>query len=152
MKKLCEKIVKNLTKEKKTISFMESCTGGYLSNLITNIEGSSKVLKVGLVTYSNEYKIKFNVPKEIIDKYSVYSSETANEMAKAVSKFAKSDIGVGITGELSNNSSNIVYYAFFLKDDNIIIEKQIEAKGRTREAKKNFIAKHILVDILDKMK
>ncbi len=94
---LCKKIVEMLKKSKKTISCMESCTGGYLANEITNISGASEVLKVSLVTYSNEYKIKFGVNKQTIDKYTVYSKETAEEMARKVAEFANSDFGIGIT-------------------------------------------------------
>ncbi len=97
MNELCEEIVKKLIEQNKTIAFMESCTGGFLANEITNIEGSSNVLKVSLVTYSNEYKVKFGVDKNIINNYTVYSKETAEEMAKKISEFANSSIGVGIT-------------------------------------------------------
>ena len=102
MEEICEKIVRNLEKQNKTISFMESCTGGFLANSITNISGASNVLKVSLVTYSTVYKEKFGVDKNIIENYTVYSMETAKEMAKNVAKFADSNIGVGITGELGN--------------------------------------------------
>ena len=65
----------NLLKEKnKTISTMESCTGGGVANAITNIEGASEVLRYSAVTYSNEYKIKMGVSEEIINTYSVYWS------------------------------------------------------------------------------
>ena len=100
MKNLNKKIVKILRKNNKTISFMESCTGGYLANEITNVSGSSNVLKVSLVTYSNEYKIKFGVAKETINKYTVYSLETAKEKKKKVSDIALSSYGIGVTGEL----------------------------------------------------
>lgn len=100
MENLNEKIVKFLNEKNKTISFMESCTGGFLANEITNVSGASNVLKVSLVTYSNEYKIKFGVTKNTLEKYTVYSIDTAKEMAKKVSNFADSDIGIGITGEL----------------------------------------------------
>ena len=56
-----EEIIKKLTKLDKTISTMESCTGGGLANAITNIEGASEVFKYGAVTYSNEFKIKMGV-------------------------------------------------------------------------------------------
>ena len=52
------KLVVKLTKNKKTIATMESCTGGGVANIITNIPGASEVLKFSAVTYSNEYKIK----------------------------------------------------------------------------------------------
>ena len=58
MKKLSEKIVKLLNKKNLKISFAESCTGGLLSSYITSVSGSSKVFNLGLVTYSNESKIK----------------------------------------------------------------------------------------------
>jgi len=97
MNLVCKNLVEMLKKSKKTISCMESCTGGYLANEITNISGASNIMKVSLVTYSNEYKIKFGVNKDTIDKYTVYSNETSEEMAKSVSNFANSDFGIGIT-------------------------------------------------------
>lgn len=100
MENLNEKIVKILNEQNKTICFMESCTGGFLASEITNVSGASNVLKVSLVTYSNEYKIKFGVTKDTLDKYTVYSIETAKEMAKSASDFAASSIGIGVTGEL----------------------------------------------------
>ena len=119
MEIICQKIVKLLKENNKTISFMESCTGGFLANEITNISGASEVLKVSAVTYSNEYKIKFGVKKETIDTYTVYSKETAKEMAKKISEFAGSDIGIGITGELGNtiNSKPKVYYSIYLTSE-----------------------------------
>ena len=104
-----EEIVKILTKQNKTISTMESCTGGCLANAITNIPGASEILKFSAVTYSNEFKIKMGVPKEIIDTYSVYSMQTANEMSKKISMFTSSDFGVGITGKLNKKDPNNLY-------------------------------------------
>ena len=84
-------IVEKLYKVSKTVSTMESCTGGGVANAITNVEGASEVLKYSAVTYSNEFKIKMGVSGDIIDKYSVYSMETAEEMSKNISKFTDSD-------------------------------------------------------------
>ena len=152
MENICEKIVKNLIEKNKTISFMESCTGGFLSSQITNIEHSSEVLKVGIVTYSNEYKIKFSVPKKVIDTYSVYSIETAKEMAKSISNFAHSDIGVGVTGELAKDSSNKVFYAIYIKENNTFITNNIVALGQTRNEKKEYIAKEIFKNVFNELK
>ncbi len=96
-----EKIVEILTKQNKTISTMESCTGGGLANAITNIPGASEILKFSAVTYSNEFKIKMGVPKETIDEYSVYSMATAIEMSKKISQFTNSNYAIGITGKLN---------------------------------------------------
>ena len=79
-----EEVVKRLIDKNKTISTMESCTGGGVANAITNVEGASEVLKFNAVTYSNEFKIKMGVSSSVIDKYSVYSAETAMEMSKNI--------------------------------------------------------------------
>lgn len=93
----------------KTISTMESCTGGALVSSITDIEGSSEVIKFSAITYSNEFKIKMGVDKNIIEKYSVYSMETAMEMSKSISFFAGSDYGIGITGKLDRVDKNNLF-------------------------------------------
>lgn len=99
-------IIQRLTEKNETISTMESCTGGELASSITNIEGASEVLKFSAVTYSNEFKIKMGVSSDIIDKYSVYSIETAKEMSKKISEFTNSTYGVGITGKLNRIDKN----------------------------------------------
>ena len=149
MEEICKKIVEKLKAEKKTIAFMESCTGGFLANSVTNIEGASDVLKVSLVTYSSEYKEKFGVDKNIIEKYTVYSKETANEMAKKVSEFAKSDIGVGITGELNNtkNKEPRVYFSIYIKENEKMISNVAEVIGTTRLEMKKNVAKEVLKKI-----
>ena len=101
------KVVELLIKNNKTISTMESCTGGALVNAITNIPGASEVLKFSAITYSNEYKIKLGVDSKIIDKYTVYSIETADEMSKVISNYTNSNYGVGITGKLSRPDINL---------------------------------------------
>ena len=67
-----ERVVKRLIELNKTISTMESCTGGAIASAITNIPDASHVIKFSAVTYSNEFKIKMGVSSELIDKYSVY--------------------------------------------------------------------------------
>ena len=101
-----ENIVKKLINNNKTISTMESCTGGYIASSITNIPGASEILKFSAVTYSNEYKIKMGVSSEIIDKYSVYSKEVAYEMAKGLSIITKANVCVSITGLAGSNIPN----------------------------------------------
>ena len=85
---------------------MESCTGGSLAGCITNIPGASEIFKFGAVTYSNEFKIKMGVSSGVMDKYSVYSIETAMEMSKNISKFTNSNYGIGITGKLNRKDKN----------------------------------------------
>ena len=99
MKKLSQKIVRLLRKKRLKISFAESCTGGLLSSTITSISGSSKVFTIGLVTYSNQSKIRtLKIPKNIIRKYGAVSYETCLAMVKNLSKISKTNISVSITG------------------------------------------------------
>ena len=99
MKKLSQKVVKLLSKKRLKISLAESCTGGLLSSSITSISGSSKVFTLGLVTYSNQTKIKIlKVPKRIIIKHGAVSYETCLSMVKNLNKINKTNISVSITG------------------------------------------------------
>jgi PncC family amidohydrolase len=153
--KTFKKIIKKLTKEKLTIATMESCTGGGVVNAITCIEGASEVLKYSAVTYSNEYKIKMGVDPKVIDKYSVYSIETAHEMAFNISKFANANIGIGITGKLnradiSNNygKDNEVFFSIYYNnkyyDTSIIVDK------KTRRKNKNILIE-LIIDSLEEL-
>ena len=99
MKKLSQKIVNVLRKNRLKISFAESCTGGLVSSSITSISGSSKVFTIGLVTYSNHSKISIlKVPKNIIKKHGAVSYETCLSMVKNLNKISKTNISISITG------------------------------------------------------
>ncbi len=92
-------LIRLLIKKKLKISFAESCTGGLLASSITSISGASKVFNLGLVTYSNQAKIKvLKVSKKIIDKYGAVSHQCCSEMVKNLSKISKANINVSITG------------------------------------------------------
>lgn len=146
-----ENIVEKLKKQHKTISTMESCTGGAFANEITNVEGASDVIKFSAVTYSNEYKIKMGVDKNIIDTYSVYSVETAIEMSKKISEFANSDYGVGITGKLNrvdeNNlfgSDNKVFVSIYDRNKDSYNTYDIEVTKNTRRENKQLVINLII--------
>ena len=99
MKKLSQKLVRLLVKRKLKVSFVESCTGGLLSSKITSVSGSSKIFKLGLITYSNESKIKLlRIPKKLLKKYGAVSEQVCRAMVINVSKISKSKISIAITG------------------------------------------------------
>ena len=92
-------LVKKLIKKKIKISFAESCTGGLLASSITSVSGVSKIFSLGLVTYSNQAKIKFlKVNKNIIKKHGAVSYECCLAMVNNLSKISKANINVSITG------------------------------------------------------
>jgi nicotinamide-nucleotide amidase len=95
-----DRLVFDLLKEKgMTLSAAESCTGGLLAKRMTDFAGSSAVFAGGVVSYTNEMKIKvLGVKPETIDTYTVYSKEVAGEMAEGVKALTGSDLAIGITG------------------------------------------------------
>ena len=92
--------VRTLREKRKTLSVMESCTGGLVSSLLTDIEGASEVFPCGLVTYSNAAKTASGVDAAVLEKDGVYSAACAEAMARAVQKQFGTDYAVGITGTL----------------------------------------------------
>ena len=92
-------LIKILTKKKQKISVAESCTGGLLASSITSTSGASKIFNLGLVTYSNQAKIRvLKVNKSIIRKYGAVSNECCSAMVHNLSKISKANINVSITG------------------------------------------------------
>ena len=150
-----EDVVNKLKENYYTIATMESCTGGGVANAITNIPGASEVLKFSAVTYSNEYKIKMGVNAKTIDKYSVYSMEVAKEMSKAISDFAESDIGVGVTGKMGvldpanpYGDDNTIYVSIYVKDDDTYHTFKMNTKYEERKKNKDLIIKRIRKELL----
>jgi len=77
----------------------ESCTGGMLSGAITSVNGSSKVFNLGLVTYSNESKIKLlKISRKNIKKYGAVSEQVCLDMVTNVSKISNANISIAVTG------------------------------------------------------
>lgn len=98
-KNLNEKVVEILINNKKTISCAESCTGGLLAKMITDVSGASDVINESFVTYANASKERIlGVKHETIEENGVVSAEVAKQMAEGVRRVSGSDIGVGITG------------------------------------------------------
>ena len=154
-----KRIVKRLRELNKTISTMESCTGGALVNAITSVEGASDILKFSAVTYSNEFKIKMGVSSDIINKYSVYSKETAMEMSKNISCFTNSDYSIGITGKLNridkNNlygDDNLVYICIYEKSTKKFNNYSLKVDKKTRADNKRMILSFITKKMMEILK
>lgn len=81
-----------------TLATMESCTGGLLSSLITDIPGSSNAFRGGLISYATELKEAWGVPAEVIAAHGVVSVETARAMAEAARQRTGASVGLSVTG------------------------------------------------------
>jgi len=97
--KLAEKVLSLLQKEEKKITTAESCTGGLIANLITEISGSSKSFEAGYITYSNTIKSKLlDVSATVISQHGAVSKETVLAMAKGALNKSKADVVVAVSG------------------------------------------------------
>lgn len=149
-----KKVVEILTEQNKTIATMESCTGGGVSNAITNVEGAGEVIQFSAVTYSNRYKIKMGVSEDIINRYTVYSMETAKEMSKNIALFANSNYGIGITGKLNRvdkrnlvGEDNKVYISIYNSEKNEFYNKELIANKENRTKNKEYIIETIIEEL-----
>jgi nicotinamide-nucleotide amidase len=96
---LAEVVGERLALYQKTLAIAESCTGGMLAELLTDVSGASRYFTHGWVTYSNEAKItELGVPAALIEKYGAVSSQVAEAMAKCAGERSKADFAVAITG------------------------------------------------------
>lgn len=145
-----EKVTRFLIEKNLTISFMESCTSGLLASMFTDTEGASKVFTGSLVTYSNEQKIKAGVDASVIEKFGVYSVETARQMAQVAQTIYGTDIAAGISGTTGNidpnNPDSVQGEAFFcirLKNQNYDFHIQKDVSSMSRKEIKNFYAEKV---------
>ena len=135
-----KEILKNLKKRNWYMGVIESCTGGAMSNSITNIPGASDVFKEGKVTYDNEAKIKAGVSEKIIKKYGVYSIETAEEMARKIGR----EIGIGITGQLPREVFVAVRVNKEINSEKIIVKSLLKDKVEARKEMKKKIVGRVI--------
>ena len=147
-----QEIIEKMTSLNHTLSTMESCTGGGISNTITNIDGASKVIHFACVTYTNEYKIRLGVDSRIIDKFGVYSLETSKAMAKSICLLAGSEIGIGISGNLNledpvENKGGMVYFSIYQLSQKKFFSKIISVNKPKREDSKKAII-NVIIDTL----
>jgi nicotinamide-nucleotide amidase len=97
---LMEEIVGNLLKRKgKTLSIAESCTGGLISERITEVSGSSEYFIESAIIYANDAKIRnLSVPKMLIETHGAVSAEVAEAMARGMRERAGTDFAISVTG------------------------------------------------------
>jgi len=135
------KVAQRLIKSHKTLSIAESCSGGLLAHRLTNIPGSSKFFKLGIIAYSYESKQKLlKIPPVILKKYGAVSSQVVELLAQNVQDLSKTDFGIGITGiagpagATRRKPIGLVYIAISTKNE--IFVKRCVFKGQRTAIKK----------------
>ncbi len=134
MLKRIENVIKKFKRKKVLLAIAESCTGGYISHMVTNISGASNVFERGIVCYSNKSKIEIlNVDPKSIDAFGAVSETVARQLAYNVRILSNVDIGIGITGIAGPTGGTIekpvglVYIGFSTEEETIIQKYNFDA-------------------------
>lgn len=129
-------VVNALNKKSLRIATAESCTGGMISKLITDVSGSSSVFDFGVCTYANHIKHKIlNVKEETLSTYGAVSEKTAMEMARGVRLLSGANIGIsttGIAGPMGGSQYKpvgLVYIGISTKDK-LLAHKVLLSEGK----------------------
>ncbi|MBO5897219.1 MAG: CinA family protein [Clostridia bacterium] len=127
--KKATQVINKIKAEGHTLALAESCTGGWLSKIVTDVSGASAVYKGGICSYSNEVKMSLlGVKEETLAQHGAVSEQTARQMAEGVKKALNTDIGVGITGIAGPTSDNtskpvgLIYVAVAYRDSITVTE------------------------------
>ena len=152
-----EEVVGRLLKERElSISIAESCTGGNIANLLTNISGSSDYFERGVVSYSNGSKVEMlQVDEDIIQNHGAVSPEVAEQMSKGIKSISCTDLGLSVTGILGPTGATegkpvgLVYISLCDNKTSIVKkflfgEDRLLNKQRATQAALDMIRKHIL--------
>ena len=152
-----EEVVGRLLKERElSIALAESCTGGNIANLLTNISGSSAYFERGVVSYSNGSKVEMlQVNEDVMQEFGAVSPEVAKQMSKGIRSISGTDLGLSVTGILGPTGSTpdkpigLVYIS--LSDINSCIvkkflfgEDRLLNKQRATQAALDMVRKQLL--------
>ena len=147
-----EAIGKKLTLNKQTLSTAESCTGGYISHLITNIPGTSVYYKGAVIAYSNDIKESIiNVRSETLQNFGAVSEETVKEMADGIRKKFKTDYAIatsgiaGPGGGTADKPVGTVWIAIAGPDGTILTKKLTILKDRLSNIKYSSVTGLVLL-------
>ncbi|NLL62891.1 MAG: CinA family protein [Ruminococcaceae bacterium] len=132
---MVEEVAELLRSQGKKVALAESCTGGLIAKTLTDIAGSSDFFEYGIVSYSNDVKIKYlGVKKETIDEFTATSKNTAIEMAQGARKNGNADIGIGVTGvagpgDLNGHPEGEIYIALVDAENVKVTEINTKTQG-----------------------
>ena len=160
MQEIARNVVKNAINCEVNLSVAESCTGGLISKLITDIPGSSNCFSQGLVTYSDDAKSKLlGINTEDLLRFGAVSEFTAKKMAERVAKINNSDFSLAVTGIAGPSGGTVekpvgtVWIAWGVKiQDKFILESELFVFSGDRNEIRNQSAIKALLGINERIK
>jgi len=144
-----EKAIGELLKKRgRTLSVAESCTGGLISDRITNVPGSSNYFEGGMVTYSNESKAKhLDIPLNYIRRHGAVSPQVAKKMAQGVRKAFGTTFGLsttGVAGPTGGTKRSPIGRVFIgIADGRRTWVRKLDLRGSRREIKEKAAQKSL---------
>lgn len=160
IQEIARNVVKNAINCEVNLSVAESCTGGLISKLITDIPGSSNCFSQGLVTYSDDAKSKLlGINTEDLLRFGAVSDFTAKKMAERVAKINNSDFSLAVTGIAGPSGGTVekpvgtVWIAWGVKiQDKFILESELFVFSGDRNEIRNQSAIKALLGINERIK
>ncbi len=151
-----EGLVATLKRKNLTLASAESCTGGLVGKLLTDVSGVSAVYRGGVISYTNEIKINvLGVSAQTIDEHTEVSAETASEMAERVREKFLSDIGVSVTGFAGPDGGTLsdpvgtVYIAVATEDKTRVLRLSLDSELGRAEIRRT--AAHVIFAMIEKI-
>lgn len=154
-----EEAVKLLNEKHLKITTAESCTGGLIAKMITDVSGASNVFDCGIVSYSNSIKSSvLGVSEDTLNQFGAVSEQTVREMVLGAIRVAKADIGVavsGIAGPLSDSTNKpvgLIWIAVYYNGNTITKKLNNNFSNDIRNSNRNsaaYEALKLVCDILD---
>lgn len=152
---IAKKLKMLLLKKGYKIAVAESCTGGLLASSIIAVAGTSEVIDIAFVTYSNDAKVKYlGVKKSTISSFGVVSEEVVSEMARGVAEKAGAKVGVAIsgiagpTGAVPGKPVGTVCFGFVVDEKVITVTMHFKGNRNTVQKKSAKYAMTKLIDLL----
>ncbi|MBU6140582.1 MAG: CinA family protein [Proteobacteria bacterium] len=144
-----QEILRIAEEKKIKIAIAESCTGGLLSALFTEISGASKTFERGFVTYSNQAKIDLlGVKKKTLENFGAVSAQTAEEMAKGALENSQADIAIAITGVAGPEEKSGLVHIAVASHTRPTVNRKFHFSGDRHEIRKaSMIAALQLLDL-----
>jgi nicotinamide-nucleotide amidase len=133
---------KLLRAQKKTLSTAESCTGGYISHLITKVPGSSEYYEGSVISYSNQIKeLELGVSKQILETQGAVCQQVVEQMAKSIREKLKTDYSIATSGIVGPTGGSVTkpvgtVWIAIATPEKVISEKFLFGNNRERNIQK----------------
>ena len=154
---IVEQLAARLIQNNKRLTVAESCTGGWIAKLLTDLSGSSQWFERGFVTYSNQAKHEMlGVNVSTIDAYGAVSQETVNEMALGALKNSHADYSLSVSGIAGPGGGSedkpvgLVWFSWAAKENNTlnILASEKQVFGGDRESVRKQAVKYALTELV----